>query len=814
MEIHKSDPALGYSNRDIRPILAMELPTPSNVSNRLTLIDDLKYFLATATEKWPQDKAIKRFKLPTGEVISCILWNNLFFITGTDIVRSLTFRFHAFGRPVTNAKKFEEGIFSDLRNLKPGTDASLEEPKSELLDMLYKNSCIRTQKKQKVFFWYSVPHDRLFLDALERDLKREKMGLEPSSVPMAEPASSLSLDSTQELFQQVRKSTSLSVAVASDLPKVSPPTSLSMSAITQRLPSPVHSRLGQAATYAQTNIGKTGDWIPSQVVPTPSKATTQARRSRVNSLPVQSQQQHPTGHSPKSQTHRYHRMSHASHGSLNKPLQRQRTSSSSSTEEESPRIFGYSGIPHTKTFSFGNPPAQPEIQMEGSINITRSMDPNTLGKKKLFGTMALFEGSPMYKQRRRRAASVTASAATGPLPGAPRSPYPSTLNSVSTQQQSGAKRVRRHTNCHLRTASNPSCGPSHLAMVAEKAGFGSSLKSPPQMMMGSNDYNHLVCPHPGCGKEFSRMDALRHHTRRHKDQTINTPSTSSPSSFTCNVCSRSFGCSDSLAEHCKSHLLESTQVHLDDDRDDAPDDPHNNVERHNIYSQRAAPTVLNHQDNYDGNSLGQYTNYQHGAGGQSVSSGSSRSSTLSPMLDVDLDADLDMQDVSHTINHHYHRSNNSNSSNPADFSVLNNYQHQEPHLIQYESAFQPQPFYQSITQDLAGLSMTYEDCLSPISSPQSHTPPLPPQSPQYNYNPNPHDIGSQMTLLSPFKPEWNQDDFQTFQLGGYYGYPILAPDHACLDSSLMLPCDSLNFQDIMPSQPYSYAPLDLTMSYR
>ena len=29
-------------------------------------------------------------------------------------------------------KKFEEGIFSDLRNLKPGVDASLEEPKVSL----------------------------------------------------------------------------------------------------------------------------------------------------------------------------------------------------------------------------------------------------------------------------------------------------------------------------------------------------------------------------------------------------------------------------------------------------------------------------------------------------------------------------------------------------------------------------------------------------------------------------------------------------------------------------------------------------------
>ncbi len=42
------------------------------------------------------------------------------------------FRFEAFGRPVRTAmlKKFEEGVFSDLRNLKPGVDASLEEPKA------------------------------------------------------------------------------------------------------------------------------------------------------------------------------------------------------------------------------------------------------------------------------------------------------------------------------------------------------------------------------------------------------------------------------------------------------------------------------------------------------------------------------------------------------------------------------------------------------------------------------------------------------------------------------------------------------------
>ncbi|KII90235.1 hypothetical protein PLICRDRAFT_84698, partial [Plicaturopsis crispa FD-325 SS-3] len=115
----------------------------------------------------------------------------------------LVFRFAAFGRPVRSGsppspggymKKFEEGVFSDLRNLKPGIDACLEEPKSPFLDLLFKYQCIRTQKKQKVFYWFSVPHDRLFLDALERDLKREKMGLEPCTAVVGEPAASFTYD--------------------------------------------------------------------------------------------------------------------------------------------------------------------------------------------------------------------------------------------------------------------------------------------------------------------------------------------------------------------------------------------------------------------------------------------------------------------------------------------------------------------------------------------------------------------------------------------------------------------------------------------
>lgn len=104
----------------------------------MAYLDRLKFFLATAPSRWSAPDvplssqyhpALNRFLLPSGEYVSCVLWSGLYHITGTDIVRALVFRFEAFGRPVRNMKKFEEGVFSDLRNLKPGFDACLEEPK-------------------------------------------------------------------------------------------------------------------------------------------------------------------------------------------------------------------------------------------------------------------------------------------------------------------------------------------------------------------------------------------------------------------------------------------------------------------------------------------------------------------------------------------------------------------------------------------------------------------------------------------------------------------------------------------------------------
>lgn len=74
------------------------------------------------------------------------------------------------------------------------------------MELLFHHNCIRTQKKQKVFYWFSVPHDRLFLDALDRDLKREKLGLEATTQAVAEPAASFVFDASVSLYDQFARS--------------------------------------------------------------------------------------------------------------------------------------------------------------------------------------------------------------------------------------------------------------------------------------------------------------------------------------------------------------------------------------------------------------------------------------------------------------------------------------------------------------------------------------------------------------------------------------------------------------------------------
>jgi hypothetical protein len=61
------------------------------------ILEEFKLFLQTAPVNFKPNEQIKRFQLPNGDYISCVLWNELFHITGTDIVKTIQFRFECLG---------------------------------------------------------------------------------------------------------------------------------------------------------------------------------------------------------------------------------------------------------------------------------------------------------------------------------------------------------------------------------------------------------------------------------------------------------------------------------------------------------------------------------------------------------------------------------------------------------------------------------------------------------------------------------------------------------------------------------------------
>jgi transcription factor STE12 len=385
---------------------------PQDAQVALQQVDNLKYFLISAPVDWSPESLIRRFLLPTGEYVSCVLWNNLFHVSGTDIVRCLSFRFQAFGRPVKNPKKFEEGIFSDLRNLKSGTDASLEEPKSPFLDFLYKNNCIRTQKKQKVFYWYSVPHDRLFLDALERDLKREKMGQEATTKAVAEPALSFEFDSSQSLFEQLTKAQQASSSSFATANATSSAANMNYSQST----SPV---LRAADSMPPPSMVPTP--MPRSHEPTPAPMFTSmgmqpSLPAPIQTIPMSREQDY---------SHMAYDRAHMRHASMPAYMEYSPAPSfvSSHFEDYSTRGISYEPITPPQHSMPGHEPAYianedtglysaiPDMQPMQAYNPMASLPPSNLGGSlnvsvpRAFpqtNVYSVIEGSPTYKARRRR----------------------------------------------------------------------------------------------------------------------------------------------------------------------------------------------------------------------------------------------------------------------------------------------------------------------------------------------------------------------------------------------------------------------------
>lgn len=590
---------------------------PHDAQVALQQVDNLKYFLISAPVDWAPDQYIRRFLLPTGEYVSCVLWNNLFHISGTDIVRCLSFRFQAFGRPVKNSKKFEEGIFSDLRNLKSGTDASLEEPKSPFLDFLYKNNCIRTQKKQKVFYWYSVPHDRLFLDALERDLKREKMGQEATTVAVSEPALSFEFDSSQSLFEQLTKAQQANSSSFSAHASYSSSTSPVMRGMDsmpppQLIPAPmpvVPEDMGPVTSYATqmplpAPIKREDDFSVAPYYPERGgMPLSRPMHQRTLSMPSYLEYSPAPSFAP-SEDYSNRGLSYEP---VTPPQQMVTLSEPHYLSNDAPAIYQ----DHHGHHHMGAMMALPLPPVSGPpFSTTPRAYTNSV--------YSVIEGSPTYKQRRRRS-SIT--------PG-----ISALSNGINGHARKSSDQLRRSA-----TASVPEhCGeddgsvnvamPMHHREIVDLSRQGTPLsvmegspapqmhhegspmpdqydelkrgaavirraKSATVMEVGPYPQKSHSCPIPSCGRLFKRLEHLKRHVRTHTQERP----------YICNHCNKAFSRSDNLAQHRRTHDRDGTSgsnegynyseedLENEDDHLQNGDDGCDTVEHQNPYMHQQIP---------------------------------------------------------------------------------------------------------------------------------------------------------------------------------------------------------------------------------
>lgn len=533
--------------------------------------------------------------------------NNLFHISGTDIVRCLSFRFQAFGRPVKNAKKFEEGIFSDLRNLKSGTDASLEEPKSAFLDFMYKNNCIRTQKKQKVFYWYSVPHDRLFLDALERDLKREKMNQEATTSAQAEPALSFEFDSSQSLFEQLTKAQQANTSSFSA--NASSAYSESTSPVLRAVDSmPPPQMPQQLPTVSEDDIPTTmGAYAHSSMAPS-------AANSYVKRESDYAQLQYDRNGIPLSRIHQRHT-------SMPTYMEYSPAPSFVSSQGE---YAGYGNrdlsfepvTPPQNHHAMAAEPAYianedtglysaiPDVNSSQNFSSMMQLPPSNISGGQYTGSRnyatsnvySVIEGSPTYKQRRRRSSiphntanghnnhaphrasdlrrSVSLSVGPGEdddgeedtspsvpsgyanmvsqqrdmlehlsrqgTPQEPMSSQETLQGDAASQSFQPQEQYHAYSNDSLAVQTN-SVSPA-TSRGGDRPGAVRRARSATLMELGPYTQKNHSCPIPTCGRLFKRLEHLKRHVRTHTQERP----------YVCPHCSKAFSRSDNLAQYVSS----------------------------------------------------------------------------------------------------------------------------------------------------------------------------------------------------------------------------------------------------------------------
>ncbi|KAF9438136.1 homeodomain transcription factor ste12 [Entomortierella beljakovae] len=324
--------------------------------------------------------------------------------------------------------------------------------------MLYRNNCIRTQKKQKVFYWYSVPHDRLFLDAMERDLKREQAGTEPTSQAVSEPALSCTLETVRDLVERLSRRT------------------IEMNTITETLQS-----------FTPDGVAPMSRQLPSAISP-PATSPTQAQLVPEGGLSTSN------GHiavNTKSENN-------SASFNDNRPGHPFAEDAGSDDNSESKVPSDVDGI-----------------HIAGSDSIHHASDANA----GLFGSFTLFEGSPTYKKRRRRSTANPSllSEQIERHPDLLNNGKDGVL--MHSSSRNGSFDFEQDGDRFLEGSSQKNGGypggfmqdssrPLHQgsASMSSLQGFHSG---------SSNSSRSYACPVQPCGRLFKRLEHLKRHWRTH-----------------------------------------------------------------------------------------------------------------------------------------------------------------------------------------------------------------------------------------------------------------------------------------------------------
>ena len=434
---------------------------------------------------------------------------------------------------------------------------------------------------------------------------------------------------------------------------------------------------------------------------------------------------------------------------------------------------------------------EPISSAVNQLDINRSSRSLDLKKQKaIFGSLSLFDGSPAYKQRRRRTVS-------------------STQSSPSLHSAGGPDRVRRHDKCHHPTPApssinfsrvpsfgNPpprkstNSGQSRLAMAAYKAGLTQTLPSATlheyhQQQQHPMDWRSSSSTSSTATTATASVDFYPSPCQQHLEPVH---------MFTCHLCGKCFAQSENLEEHHRlehSADMNTSITAMIDDKDDDDDDSH--IKDNSHYS-----SFIIHQDypHASNSTTSTQDSFFHSPPGKSNLTGTTTTTTTTmtttttttttttrkaiktghvhdtgtspepvaswPTLALDekpfIDIDFQMQDVTNRDDCLFSVYNNNNNNN-------SNHKH--------DCMYNP---IISSTSSINSLTHEENDASSSLAS-------------------SPTDPFHSMTLFSPFKPifqEQEEQQQQQFSFDDYYYYAPYTMD-AYYHHHLYTPLNDMNF---------------------